>query len=53
MLYGVAEAAKKMRKNVRWLYRHLHEFETEKETIEVTRVVFDDTTGKAVKRKIG
>lgn len=50
MLLGVAQAARKMRKKVRWLYRHLDEYQTVKETIEVVRVVFDDTTGKPVKR---
>ena len=50
MLLGIAEAARKMRKNKRWVYRHLNEFKTAKETIEVMRIVFDDTTGKAVKK---
>ena len=50
MLYGIADAARKMRKNVRTLYRHLHEYETTYEDVPTLRIVFDDTTGKPVKK---
>lgn len=51
MHLGIAESARKMRKKTRWLYRHLDEFETVEEPIYVKRIVFDDTTGKPVKKK--
>ncbi len=50
VLLGIAAAARQMRKNARWLYRHLNEYETTVEEIEVKRVVFNDITGKAVKK---
>lgn len=50
MLVGVAEAARRMRKKVRWLYRHLDEYETAEEQITVTRIVFNDITGNPVKK---
>ncbi len=53
MHVGIAESARKMRKKVRWLYRHLGEYETVEEPVMVKRVVFDDITGKPVKKKNG
>jgi hypothetical protein len=49
VLLGIAAAARKMKKKTRWLYRHLDEFKTEIEQIDVKRVYFDDITGKPVK----
>ena len=51
MQLGIAASARKMKKKVRWLYRHIDEFETVEEPIQVKRIVFDDTTGKPVKKK--
>lgn len=50
MLLGVTEAAARMRKKVRWLYRHLDEYETVYEDVPTVRIVFDDKTKKAVKK---
>lgn len=53
---GIAESARKMRRDLkkkistRTLYRHLDEYETVKETVEQTRIVWDETTGKPVKK---
>ena len=48
-LIGVKEAAVRMRKNVRWLYRHLGNYETKMEDIPTIRIVWDDKNNKAVK----
>ena len=53
MLLGIAASARKMRKKIRWLYRHISEYETETELVPVIRIVWDDTTGKPVKKKTG
>jgi len=40
-LIGVAEAAAKLRKGTRWLYRHLDEYETTYENVPTLRIVCD------------
>ena len=53
---GIAESARKMRRDLKkkistqTLYRHLDESETAKETVEQTRIVRDETTGKPVEK---
>lgn len=51
LTYGIAEAARKMRKNVRTLYRHLDEYKTIKEEIEVVRIVWNEKLDRPVKSK--
>ncbi len=48
-LIGVTEAAERLRKSVRWLYRHIEEYKTEYEDIPTLRVVCDER-GHPVKK---
>ena len=50
-LIGVAEAARRMRKKVRWLYRHLNDYETKAVRLPVVRIRWDDRKNTAVKRQ--
>ena len=57
MLLGVAESARKMRKelkmdmNTRKLYRHIFEYKTCFVDVPQIRILWDDITGKPVKNK--
>lgn len=50
-LISVAEAAKRLNKGLRWMYRHLDDFETSYPNIEKILVHWNETDGEPVKKK--